>query len=177
MFRSVGSVQRTIYTSWLRVPQRVPTQLPRRIDCNILPDYGASMKVVWCWRCNTDYPMLKDHEWSVLMDAHTRYGQQDRDAAFDVIKRYAADHGLRTPIEPSLERPVMARAFWYLVSGFELFTGILEDSPNPISHYYISHYGPPCNRCGRLLRTKLASHCAACGEPSSDSNQTVESGR
>ncbi|MEQ1907099.1 MAG: hypothetical protein ABL888_23135, partial [Pirellulaceae bacterium] len=36
MFRSVGSVQRTIYTSWLRVSQRVPTQLPRRIDCNTL---------------------------------------------------------------------------------------------------------------------------------------------
>ena len=108
--------------------------------------------------------MLEDHEWAVLMDAHSKYGQQNRDAAFDMIKQYAADNGLRTPIEPTGDHPAMARAYWYMVAGFELFTGILEDSPNPIWHHYISHFGPPCNNCGKPLRTKRATYCAACGE-------------
>ena len=121
------------------------------------------MKNVWCWRCQTEYPMLEDHEWAVLMDAHRAYGSDGRDAAFEWLKRYATKNGMRAPIEPMKGHPTMARAFWYLVAGFELFTGILEESPNPIWHHWVSHYGPPCRNCGRLLRTSKASFCAECG--------------
>lgn len=129
------------------------------------------MKITWCWRCQMDYPMVEDHEWSVLMEAHSTCFRQNREAAFEVIKQHAAENGLRTPIKPSLEHPALARAYWYLVAGFELFTGVLEDSPNPIWHHYVAHYGPPCKMCGKLLRTKRASYCAACGAPANPSDQ------
>jgi hypothetical protein len=122
------------------------------------------MKITWCWRCQVEYPMLEDHEWAVLMDAHAKFGQSNRDAALDVIKRYAAENGFRTPVEPTEEHAKVAVFLWHLIAGFELFTGVLEDSPNPIWHHYTSHYGPPCSNCGKPLRTKRASYCAACGQ-------------
>jgi len=108
--------------------------------------------------------MLEDHEWAVLADAHSVYGQSNRDAAFEAIKKYAAENGLRAPIEPTDEHPALARAYWYFIAGFELFTGITEDSPNSIWHHRVSRYGPPCNNCGKPLRTGCATFCAACGE-------------
>ncbi|MEO0769502.1 MAG: hypothetical protein AAFY72_08715 [Cyanobacteria bacterium J06649_4] len=115
--------------------------------------------------------MLEAHEWAVLMEAHSVYCQQNRDAAFDFIKQYAAKNNMRSPIEPNGHHPPMAHAYWYLISGFELFTGILEDSPNPIWHHYTSHYGLPCTNCGKPLRTQLASYCAACGQPANPNEQ------
>jgi hypothetical protein len=109
--------------------------------------------------------MLEDDEWGVLMDAHQVYGSNGRDAAFEWLKQYAKNKGMRSPVEPTDEHPTMARASWHLVAGFELFTGILEDSLNPIWHHYISHYGPPCSNCGKLLRTSKAGMCTECGVP------------
>jgi rRNA maturation endonuclease Nob1 len=42
-------------------------------------------------------------------------------------------------------------------------TGCFESDANAIWHHRLSDYGPPCRACGRLLRTKRARVCAACG--------------
>lgn len=46
---------------------------------------------------------------------------------------------------------------------YERLTGFHETNPNAIYHHRLSIFGPPCRRCGRLLRTPLASFCASCG--------------
>ena len=121
------------------------------------------MKILWCWRCQTEYPMLEDHEWAILMDAHRVYGSDGREAAFTRLQEHASRLGLRPPLEPIDNHAAMTRRLWHLVAGFELFTEILESSPNPIWHHYVSHYGPPCASCGKPLRTSKANFCAACG--------------
>jgi hypothetical protein len=48
-------------------------------------------------------------------------------------------------------------------AAYERMTGYRETNPNAIYHHRLSIYGPPCGRCGRLLRTPAASFCASCG--------------
>jgi hypothetical protein len=120
------------------------------------------MKITWCWRCQTEYPMLEDHEWSILRAAHQKL-PQGTDAAFATLQRHAQAAGLRAPLEPPAAGSMVARRYWHLIAGFELFTGIVETSPNSIWHHHLSQYGPPCSQCSRLLRTPKAKICAACG--------------
>ena len=55
-------------------------------------------------------------------------------------------------------------------AAYERLTGFHETNSAAIFHHRLSIYGPPCPRCGRLLRTPEASFCASCGwrpDPSS----------
>ena len=42
-------------------------------------------------------------------------------------------------------------------------TGFRETNPNALWHHVLSLYGPPCEACGKPLRTPAANWCAACG--------------
>ncbi|WP_459942635.1 hypothetical protein [Deferrisoma palaeochoriense] len=44
-------------------------------------------------------------------------------------------------------------------------TGWMEPNPAAIWHHVVSLYGPPCESCGKPLRTRMAALCAACGHP------------
>ncbi len=46
---------------------------------------------------------------------------------------------------------------------YERMTGFRETNVNALWHHRLSLYGPPCKKCGRLLRTVQARHCAECG--------------
>lgn len=59
------------------------------------------------------------------------------------------------PIEDRFQE---IRDFYYRTTGF------LESNHNAIMHHQISIYGPPCESCGKPLRTPQASFCAACGK-------------
>jgi hypothetical protein len=45
---------------------------------------------------------------------------------------------------------------------FEL-TGFRESNVNALWHHRLSHHGPPCLYCGKLLRTTRAARCVECG--------------
>ncbi|MBB4128785.1 hypothetical protein GGR77_004116 [Xanthomonas translucens] len=47
---------------------------------------------------------------------------------------------------------------------YEEITGCQETNPDVIRRHRISMYGPPCDACGKPLRTPQASFCAACGQ-------------
>jgi hypothetical protein len=44
-------------------------------------------------------------------------------------------------------------------------TGAEETNPNAIWHHRRSMYGPPCNSCGKPLRTPKAMLCGSCMNP------------
>jgi len=116
----------------------------------------------WCWRCGVVYPMLEDAEWDVIQKAHALLFS-DRDAPMQQLSSDAKRLGLPLPRPIDKHAPLVARRFWHMIAGFEMFTGILESSPNPIYHHRLSAHGPPSKSCGRLLRTARAAYCAACG--------------
>lgn len=68
-------------------------------------------------------------------------------------------------VSPLLRIPtddIGARRQGALDRYFEI-TGFRETEPNAIFHHRISLHGPPCEACGKPLRTSKATWCAACG--------------
>lgn len=95
------------------------------------------MKLLWCWRCRMEVPMLDDDE---FREAHRLYRE-----------------GMYTPSRNMEER------FKKLIDYYFEVTGFRENNPNAIIHHGIKLYGPPCENCGKPYRTDKASFCAACG--------------
>ena len=54
--------------------------------------------------------------------------------------------------------------FQELRDYYSELTGFYESNHNAIMHHQISIYGPPCEACGKPLRTPQAAFCAACGK-------------
>jgi DNA-directed RNA polymerase subunit RPC12/RpoP len=96
------------------------------------------MKILWCWRCKAEVPMLDEAEYE---KAHLLYGK-----AF----RYR-------------ERKTYEERFKELLDYYREVTGVSETNPNAIMHHRIAQYGEPCEKCGKPYRTPRASFCAACG--------------
>lgn len=55
-----------------------------------------------------------------------------------------------------------ADAYRPAVDLYEEFTGLRETNPRALYHHRIAMYGPPCENCGKPLRTPAAKLCAAC---------------
>ncbi|HYR10320.1 MAG TPA: hypothetical protein VEQ60_21275 [Longimicrobium sp.] len=121
------------------------------------------MKILYCWRCKQDRPMLDDDEWAVVLEAH-RTAPDDPDRALAVLERERVRRGLPPLARPAADASFTARRMWYLIAGYTLFTGVPEENPNAVWHHVASLYGPPCPHCGKPLRTPAARWCAACGE-------------
>jgi hypothetical protein len=110
----------------------------------------------FCWRCRMDVPMLDDAEWAQMAPRmHAR---------IQSIKDYRQAHGVG--IADAREHVDGEVLDLY----FEM-TGFRETNAEAIWHHHLSHYGPPCTACGKLLRTSRASFCAACGAPGSSGDQ------
>lgn len=92
------------------------------------------MKMMWCWRCKTDVPMLDDDEYRQVM-AVRGTGQQGS-------------------IKEKMYGPMLAE--------YERITGFHELNANAIFYHRVSDYGPPCASCGRPLRTPKAKLCGHC---------------
>ena len=90
-----------------------------------------------------DIPMLDEAEWSEVI----------------ALDRRSADRSIS---EQEREDPVQP-----MLDAYHRLTGFRETNPNAIWHHRLSMYGPPCQGCGKPLRTPEANLCAACGTPRS----------
>lgn len=95
------------------------------------------MKILWCWRCKQEVPMLDDEEYR---------------KAYELMGEGMKASG-----------GTMEERFKKLTDFHEELTGIRITNPNVIMHHRISSYGPPCENCGKPYRTPFASFCPACG--------------
>jgi hypothetical protein len=60
------------------------------------------------------------------------------------------------------------------LAEYEQLTGFRETNPNAVFHHVASQYGPPCETCGKPLRTPNASFCAACGAPKAELHSSAD---
>jgi hypothetical protein len=98
----------------------------------------GAMKVLWCWRCGREVPMLDEEEFQLVTSKH---GPKVAGAMAERVERFYG--------------PVVAE--------YERLTGYCETNPTEVYHHRLSLYGPGCPGCGKPLRTPQAKYCAACG--------------
>lgn len=120
------------------------------------------MKVLWCWRCKMEIPMLDEDEWDLLMRVHDTW-REDPAGAVEMLRREAAQRGVTPPRTPPGDLSGLRRHLWHITAGYAVFTGMEETEPNAVWHHRVSLYGPPCPACRKPLRTPSAKLCAACG--------------
>lgn len=108
------------------------------------------MKVLYCWRCRMDIPMLDDAEWQRL-EPLLRLGNR---RVLETVRTGAASLS-------EARRIANAQA----LAEYESMTGFSETEPNALWHHRTSLYGPPCRACGKPLRTPRARLCGACMVP------------
>ena len=105
------------------------------------------MQRQYCWQCGRDVVMLDEAEYRPIYQlvlAGVRAA-----SAGAVGDEFAA-----------------ARAEFERVAG-EAAVG------SSFTHHRLAHFGPPCEACGRPLRTDWAAHCVECGTPNQAMQQTA----
>lgn len=107
------------------------------------------MKMLWCWRCRMEVPMLDETEFK---KAYSLYGEGFHNHEGGMIKQ---------------------QRFKQLLDYYFEVTGWRETEPNAIMHHQIDQYGPPCENCGKPYRTHKASFCAACGNKRKPVNKSL----
>jgi len=108
------------------------------------------MKMMWCWRCKMEMPMLDEKQFKIISELYHQ--------AFSATKGFRVEHQL--PIENCSTddrfRPVR--------ETYEKMTGMRDCHQNAVVHHRVSIYGEPCKNCEKPLRTPQANFCAACGQ-------------
>ncbi len=107
------------------------------------------MKIMWCWRCKKNMPMLDELEYKRISDIHTQ--------CIRSVKEYRQKTG------SSLTESPLDILYEPLKIEYDKITGMANCHHNAIMHHRISIYGEPCSSCGKPLRTPRARMCAACG--------------
>jgi hypothetical protein len=106
-------------------------------------------KMLYCWRCRTDIPMLEEHEWEQVLPA--LYG------GIEQVRRFRRQiHGTSF----SEVKEIYGKA---ALEKYFKITGFLETNINALWHHRLSLFGPPCHACGKPLRTPRAKLCVECG--------------
>jgi hypothetical protein len=115
------------------------------------------MKILWCWRCHAELPMLDEAEFSIV--------QQLYSDCMRATKEFREKHHL------PLSDISMEERFSPVCKAYFDMTGFRETNENAVLHHRISLYGAICPRCGKPFRTPQASFCAGCGYgPNSEPN-------
>ena len=110
------------------------------------------MKVLWCWRCKMEVPMLDETEYAEI---YKIYGE-----SFNSVKMPSRVNCASLAREESR----LADRFKPVCEAYEKLTGFVETNHNAIMHHRISLYGKACENCGKPLRTPHAAFCVACGK-------------
>ncbi|WP_310394038.1 hypothetical protein [Hymenobacter sp.] len=111
------------------------------------------MKMLWCWRCRQEMPMLETAEAALAQRAYS--------GGMPVVEAEARRRG-RVFVPMQLDS-LVARRQQPMLEMYRLLTGFDETNPNAVWHHEVDQYGPPCPRCQKPLRTPEARFCAACG--------------
>jgi hypothetical protein len=93
------------------------------------------MKMLWCWRCKAERPMLDDVEFERV----------------------------RSRVKPSAVTKDEIFGGW--LAEYERITGHHETTPNAIWHHRLALYGEACRKCGKPLRSPRAKLCGSCMTP------------
>jgi hypothetical protein len=109
-------------------------------------------KELYCWRCDIVVPMLNEQEWGVVEPALSQ--------AMKDLQEYRATNNCSLAEALKVVHGQPALRLYHELTGFQ------ETNADAIWHHRLSIYGPPCQACGKPLRTPQASFCAACGAPS-----------
>ncbi len=109
------------------------------------------MRWLWCWGCTVEMPMLDEQEFAEIASLH-RLGMKSVKSAEGFVP-------LAEGFVPFAER------FEAMLKRYEAITGYKETNPNAVWHHRLSLYGPPCNRCGKPLRSPQAKLCGGCMAP------------
>jgi hypothetical protein len=109
------------------------------------------MKMLWCWRCKTEMPMLDEKEFAEISQLHLE--------GFRATKEFRQRWNI--PLV-GIHRDLR---FKPMLDRYEQLTGMKETNPNAVMHHRLALYGPPCKRCGKPLRTPQARLCGACMFP------------
>jgi len=110
------------------------------------------MKMLWCWRCQQEMPMLEAEESLLVYKA--------REGGMWVVEEEAKRRGR---ILHPMELTGVAQRLQPMLEMYRLLTGFVETNPNAVFHHVVAQYGPPCPECQKPLRTPEARFCAACG--------------
>jgi hypothetical protein len=97
-----------------------------------------AMRMLWCWRCKAEMPMLEEEEYIRVISLRPSGGT-------NLQERFAK-----------------------MLAEYERITGFRETDPNAVFHHRLAIYGPPCRFCGKPLRTPQAKLCGACMKPIAD---------
>jgi hypothetical protein len=103
------------------------------------------MKVLHCWRCRVEIPMLEDDEWRIVQ-APMRRAER------------AGTPARREPA-PSSDEPPVDPIFQAGLDAYEQITAVRETVFAAMAHHIVGGYGPACHNCGRPLRTHQATLC------------------
>jgi ABC-type ATPase with predicted acetyltransferase domain len=107
------------------------------------------MRVMWCWRCQMDVPMLDEEEFARVAALLSE--------GIPATRQLRTTHGLPVEGLDMAARCALAREQYRRITGFE------ETNHNALLHHRISIYGAPCKSCGKPLRTPDARRCGVCG--------------
>lgn len=108
-------------------------------------------RTIYCWRCQTERPMLTEEEWALVSPHLTNMIEE--------IQAYRQLHNC------SLAEAMQMGSGREALKIFEQITGFKESNPNALFHHRLSLYGPPCHSCGKPLRSPQARFCAMCSAP------------
>jgi hypothetical protein len=108
------------------------------------------MKIMWCWRCKIEVPMLDEEEFKVIDELYWQ--------GSSAVKEFRQKHNL------PLENCSIEERFRPMCEKYKEMTGFTETNHLAIMHHRISIYGDDCQSCGKPLRTPQANFCAACGK-------------
>jgi hypothetical protein len=110
------------------------------------------MQWLWCWRCKSEMPMLDELEYAEIASLFAQ--------GMKFVKEYREQTG--SSIKEAVPR---SERFGAMLARYEAMTGFKETNPNAVMHHRLSLYGPPCNSCGKPLRTPKAKLCGSCMAP------------
>jgi len=103
------------------------------------------MRLMYCWRCRMELPMLDEGEWARVAPL----------LSISNVKRIQAAKGC------DLKE---ARRLWeeQACAVYTEITGVKETNINAVAHHRIALYGPECPECHRPLRTPTSAVCLYC---------------